>query len=219
MIVIYMAFVILNLLHSQNTTSTSITLTTSTQSITNTINELNEIDKKIESLECDFEQEVFFKTAEIKQKVEGKVLYTKPSKLKIIHTKPQKQTIIINNNEITIIKPKDKQVVISSWEKWKNSLEINLKGLLEIGNYSRLAENANLEIKKSENTKEIIVISKDSKYRINLIFTQDNIPLKGEFELGDTSVSIIFKNVKINQKIKDDEFVFKNKEKYEVLKI
>lgn len=184
------------------------------------IEELKKIDENIKSLTADFEQEIFFKTAELKQIIEGKIIFLKPGNLKLIHTKPQEQLIIIKDSKkITIVKPSDKQIITTDWEKWKKTLEPKLKGLIELGNYSKLAEKGSSEIIVENNKKHIIIKSKKQSYILKITLSPDNIPLNAELDLGETVVITTLKNVKINVEIKESEFKYKNKDGYETLSL
>ncbi|MCX7905561.1 MAG: outer-membrane lipoprotein carrier protein LolA [Elusimicrobiales bacterium] len=186
----------------------------------NIVSEIKVIDEKIKTLISDYEQEILFKTAEIKQKIEGKILFSKPNNIKIIHTKPQEQIIIIRDKkEITIIKPSDRQIITTNWERWKGSLEPRLKGLLELGNYSKLIEKENAELSYEDNKKILIIKSKKNLYTLKIVFDENDIPIKAELDLGETLVTTILKNTKINIEIKESEFKYKNKEKYETLSL
>ncbi|MCX7641728.1 MAG: outer-membrane lipoprotein carrier protein LolA [Elusimicrobiales bacterium] len=184
------------------------------------INEIKSIDEKIKTFISDYEQEIFFKTAEIKQKIEGKILFLKPNNIKIIHTKPQEQIIIIRNKkEITIVKPSDRQIITTNWERWKGALEPRLKGLLELGNYSKLIEKENTELLNEDNKKILLIKSKKNFYILKIVFNENNIPIKAELDLGETLVTTILKNTTINTEIKESEFKYKNKENYETLSL
>ncbi len=191
-----------------------------TQTLKKPIEEIKIIDENIKTLTADFTQEIFFKTAEIKQQVEGKITFSKPANIKIIHTKPQQQIIIVKDKkELTIVKPKDKQIIKTEWEKWKNNLEPRLKGLFEIGNYEEIAKKEDIEIYTENDLKIIIIKSKKNIYTLKLVFSKQNIPLKVELDMGDISVSTTLSNVKINDNISNLEFKYKNKDDFEVLSI
>lgn len=184
------------------------------------IKKLMQLDEQIKNLKADYIQEVYFKVANIKQNVEGKILYLKPDNMKIIHTKPSSQIIIINSkNDITIIKPKDRQIIKSRWEKWKMSLEPQLKGLFEFGNYSKIIEDSEIMTTVIKDGYIIEIKPKEKKFTLKLKLGLDFFPQEGELDLGDTSVKTIIKNIEINKEISKDEFEYKNKEKYEVLKL
>lgn len=186
----------------------------------NPIEEIKKIDKSIKTLIADFEQEILFKTAEIKQKVEGNIVFSKPGNLKITHTKPQSQVIIIRNRkELTIIKHKDKQIITTSWDKWKTSLEPTLKGLLELGNYSSLAEKEDVFFAKEEDKNIITIKSKKNIYLLKITLTTENIPLKAELDMGESLIITLFKNVELNKEVKESEFKYKNKDNYETLSL
>lgn len=187
---------------------------------TNPIDEIKKIDNSIKTLSADFEQEILFKTAELKQKVEGSLVFLKPGNLKITHTKPQNQIIIIRNRkDLTIVKHKDKQIITTTWDKWKTNLEPRLKGLLELGDYTSLAEKEDVKLIKDEDKNTIIITSKKNIYSLKIILNKENIPLKAEFDIGDTLITTIFKNVELNKEIKEGEFKYKNKDNYETLSL
>lgn len=187
---------------------------------TNPIEEIKRIDNSIKTLAADFEQEILFKTAELKQKVEGNLLFLKPGNLKITHTKPQNQIIIIRNKkELTIVKHKDKQIINTNWDKWKTNLEPRFKGLLELGDYTSLAEKEDVKLIKEEDKNIIIITSKKNLYSLKITLTKENIPLKAELDMGDTIITTLFKNVELNKEIKESEFKYRNKDNYETLSL
>lgn len=185
------------------------------------IKKVEELDKSIKTLSAKFMQKVTFKKAELSQEVEGYIKYRKPENLKIVHEKPQKQIIIINSKkEIIIVKPQDKQIVKTSWEKWKTNLEMKMKGLLEIGNYSELLKKNNVKVSKDEKNTYLIITPKQkaSDWTLKIKLNKEYFPVEGWLELGDTLVETKFINIEKNIKIKDMEFSYKNKE-FETIKL
>ncbi|MEF3280056.1 MAG: outer membrane lipoprotein carrier protein LolA [Elusimicrobiota bacterium] len=181
---------------------------------------LIETDNKLKSLKSDFEQEVLFKVAEIKQKVKGNITYLKPDNIKIIHSQPQEQTIIINSKkDITIVKPKDKQIIKTSYKNWKSGLEPKLKGLLEFGNYSSLLEEADVKSEKIESGYLLKITPKNKGYKLKLKLNSNFFPVEGELDLGDTIVTTILKNIEINPEVKKEEFEYKNENNYDTIKL
>ncbi|HOJ86441.1 MAG: outer-membrane lipoprotein carrier protein LolA [Elusimicrobiales bacterium] len=188
-----------------------------TEQTPNIFDKMIEWDNKLKSLKANFNQEVIFKVAEMKQSVEGNIVFEKPDNIKITHAKPQKQIIIINSQkDITIIKPQDRQIIKSSWEKWKANLEPKLKGLFDLGNYSSLGKNSKIEFPDSFTIK---ITPKDSSYILTLKLNEKYFPIECELDLKDTVIKTYLKDINIDSKIEKDEFEYKNKEKYEVLKL
>ncbi len=193
---------------------------TTTLNIENEINlfdKLKEWDLKLKTLKAKFTQEVFFKVADMKQKVEGEIYFKKPDNLKIVHTRPQPQVIIINSKkEIFIVKPNDKQIIKSLWDKWKNNLEPKLKGLFEFGNYSSLERNSKIE-NIDKNTLKITPLN--SEYSLVLKLDDNFFPFECELDLKDTIIKTKITDIEINKEIKKEEFEYKNKDSFDVLKL
>ncbi|MBP7796905.1 MAG: outer-membrane lipoprotein carrier protein LolA [Elusimicrobiales bacterium] len=206
------------------TTSTQPSVVVSTTDA-NPIEKLKEWDSNLKSLKANFSQEVFFKTAEIKENIDGSIVYQKADgekkeSLKISHYKPQEQIIIISSEkDITIVKPADKQIVKSDWEKWKASLEPKLKGLMEFGNYSKLATDATITTSKDGDNTKININPKAGGYTLILKLNKDYFPVEGELDMGDTLIKTYLKDVQINSEIDKGEFNYQNTKKFEVLEI
>ena len=201
--------------------STYTITTSSVVEIINPFDKLIEWDNRLNSLKAEFSQEVIFKVADMKQSVEGNVVYKKPDSIKITHTKPQSQIIIINSKkEITIVKPKDSQIIKTSWEKWKNNLEPKLKGLFDFGNYQKLGRDSKIETQIIDKENSVVKItSNDSSYTLTLKLNREFFPTECELDLKDTIIKTYIKNAKINEELSKDEFKYKNKNGFEVLKI
>jgi outer membrane lipoprotein-sorting protein len=180
---------------------------------------LKELDASLKTLKATFKQEIYFKIADIKQNVEGEILFVKPEKLKLIHKRPYNQIIIIDSKKnIEIIKPKDKQIIRSSWEKWKNNLEVRLKGLFDFGNYSSLENDSNITSKEEKDGYIIEINSKKSDYKLILKLNKDFFPIKSILDLKDTIVKTIINEFEKNIEINPKEFEFKNND-YELIEL
>lgn len=182
------------------------------------LDRLIELDGKLKSLKTNFSQEIYFKVADIKEKVEGEIIFKKPGDLKIIHKKPKQQTIIIKEKkEIIIIKPDDRQIIRSSWEKWKGTLEPKLKGIIEFGNYASLKYNS--KIIMDENNKTIKLTPYDNSYTLTIKLNDNYFPAECELDLKDTLIKTYLTDTIIDPDIKKDEFEYKNEKKFDVLKL
>jgi outer membrane lipoprotein-sorting protein len=180
---------------------------------------LKELDASLKTLKATFKQEIYFKVADIKQNIEGEILFIKPEKLKLIHKKPYNQIIIIDSKKnIEIIKPKDKQIIRTSWEKWKNNLEPRLKGLFDFGNYSSLENDSNITSKEEKDGYIIEINSKKSDYKLILKLNKDFFPVESILDLKDTIVKTIINEFEKNIEIDPKEFEFKNND-YELIEL
>ena len=73
-------------------------------------------DKKINSLEADYTQEVFYSATDETQNVIGNIKYRKPENIFIIQKTPQEQHIYIDGKKITVYTPENEQAVIDNWK-------------------------------------------------------------------------------------------------------
>jgi len=178
---------------------------------------LKELDSNLKTLKAKFKQEIFFKLADMKQNIEGEIFFIKPDKLKIVHTKPNPQIIIIDSRKnIEIIKPADKQIIRSKWDKWKNNLEPRLKGLFDFGNYSSLEKHSKVTSKKLEDGYIIEIKPKNSSYTLTLKLNLDFFPVESTLDLKDTIIKTFIDSFEKNIEINSNVFEFKDKE-YEII--
>jgi outer membrane lipoprotein-sorting protein len=202
---------------SKNDISKNNEIITSTKETVNPYLKLKELDLNLKTLKANFKQEIYFKVADMKQNIEGEIYFVKPEKLKIVHTKPNSQIIIVNSKkDIQIIKPQEKQIIKSSWEKWKNNLEPRLKGLFDFGNYSLLEKDADIKSKEEKDGYTIEIKPKKSSYTLILKLNSDFFPVESILDLKDTVIKTVIEKYEKNLEIKPEVFDFKNNG-YEVI--
>lgn len=184
------------------------------------IDELEKWDEKLNTLKSDFKQEVFFKEANIRQKVEGEIIYKKPNLLRIEHTSPSKQIIITDKVDIQVYKPEENQIYKMSWDYWKKTQ--NFSSLFDFGNYSELINKNEIKIEQSSNTIKVQFTNKEkpSLYEFTLFLSpKDFFPYQASLKVEDTYIFTELFNTEINGKIEDKTFQLEKTKKTEVIEL
>lgn len=184
------------------------------------IAELKKWDEKLNTLKSDFRQEVFFKQAQIRQKVEGSIAYKKPDKLRIEHFSPNKQIIVTDKVEIQVYKPEDAQIYKMPWDLWKKNQ--NFSQILDFGNYSEIMKNNKIDIFKSSTTIKIQLKNKQnpSLYTLTLSLSPENFfPYQSSLEVEDTVINTELYKTEINGNLDDKIFKLEKAEKAEIIEI
>lgn len=187
------------------------------------ISKFKEWDSKLESLDVNFTQEIYFKEADLKQKVEGNMQFLKPNFLRIEHKKPAPQIITTDKKNITIYKPADKQAVLTKWDTWINTQTQSLSGILDFGNYSSLSKNHKIEVlRQGENSPYILVLTPASgnTYTLKLIISPVNFfPSQAEFNVEGSITTTTLTKAKINDSLSKDIFTFTPSSKIEIINL
>jgi len=196
----------------------SVAISTEIPSAREAMEKLKKWDEQLNSLKATFTQEVIFKNADIKKKINGSIAYKKPDNLKVEHVSPRKQLIITDRKKIFIYKPEDKIAYEADWEYWKKNLDNSLSSLIDFGNYSSLAEKNSSSIYVEGNLWVLELRSKKnpSAYLLKLFLSkEDFFPKKASLEVGDSVIMTELEDVSKNIEIKNDEFKRPSKVKVE----
>ncbi len=178
-------------------------------------------DDKLESLSADFTQEVNFREAGLKQRVEGSLRYVKPNLLRIEHVKPARQIVVTDKSLIWIYKPEDKQAVRTGWEDWRRTQDQNFSGILDFGDYASLTAKNNAAVsggKDGKPWKVVFTPKSGAAYRLTLTLSpEDYFPTGAELLVDDTLITTELKSVERNGKIDEAVFRFSPPKGVEVL--
>ncbi|PIS47066.1 MAG: hypothetical protein COT17_05370 [Elusimicrobia bacterium CG08_land_8_20_14_0_20_51_18] len=186
------------------------------------VEKLKEWDAKLESLKSDFSQEVDFTNAGIKQKVEGTLSYKKKDRLRIEHLKPSRQLIITDKRDIFIYKVEDELVYKTSWDYWKKTQDQNLSGILDMGNYSELAEKNEIKVTETPEGIKAEFTSKNNPgvYLLTLTLSAtDYFPYEASLRVDKTLITTKLTKTEINGELDDKLFKFVKPKKAELIEI
>jgi outer membrane lipoprotein-sorting protein len=177
------------------------------------IEELKNLDQKLESLKANFQQEVEFSEAGLKQHIEGILHYLKPTYLRIEHVQPSRQIIITDKNDLWIYKVEDSQVIKTNWNSWKENQNYNFSGLLDFGDYSKIVEKNNIKTNKNEKAGRIdaIFTSREKPELYTLVLSlsaTDYFPLEANLKVDKVSVKTKLENIEKNIVISTETFKF-----------
>lgn len=167
-------------------------------------------DNKLDSLDIDFTQEVWFKEADLKQTVEGNMQYLKPNLLRVEHTAPNKQIITTDKKDIMIYKPEDKQAINATWDGWVRTQNQSFYGVLDFGNYSSLSRNNDYKVSGGGCDPYIITFTpkEGTKYSLEITLSQkDYFPSKAALTVGSAVTTTVIKKTDKNMKL--DKAIFK----------
>ncbi|MBU2530598.1 MAG: outer-membrane lipoprotein carrier protein LolA [Elusimicrobia bacterium] len=184
------------------------------------IEKLKEWDSKLTSLKTDFFQEVNFKDAGFKKTINGEMQYLKPNYLKIKHLTPEKQTIVTDKKILWIYKPSDQQVIKTYWDKWFKQNN-QLSGILDFGNYAKLAKNNNVKVMKNKSLEVIVDFTPKKNpdlYNLTLkLSSTDYFPLAAILSMEQTIITTELRNTEKNIYISTDTFKFSPPKDAEVI--
>ncbi|MDY6863094.1 MAG: outer membrane lipoprotein carrier protein LolA [Thermodesulfobacteriota bacterium] len=173
-------------------------------------------------LQGDFTQESFIKSLNTTSMLNGKVYFKKGGMMLWDYQKPEPKKIISDGKALWIYSPYDGQVIVSQLEKAFNTkIPVNfLQGIGKLSEdfYSTLQKSKheryfNMElIPKDQNTgtKKIELFIDKSNFLVEKICLYD--------EFGNYNC-IIFENIKINQNLPKDLFLFEIPENVEIINI
>lgn len=169
-------------------------------------------DKRLETLQCNFTQEVLFGDTGMKQTITGRVHFLKPSYLRIEHIKPQRQIVYTDKKNIWIYKPEDSQAIRTKWEDWIKQQSTTFYGIADIGGYEKIAKSHRVALSAPEgkNYVELVFTPKDKQtYVLTLHLAKDDFfPTGIKFTIGKTEVTTTLEQVERNGKIPAELFNF-----------
>lgn len=169
-------------------------------------------DKRLETLQCNFTQEVLFGDTGMKQTITGRVHFLKPSHLRVEHIKPQRQIVYTDKKNIWIYKPEDSQAIRTKWEDWIKQQSTTFYGIADIGGYEKIAKNHKVSLSEPDgkNYVELAFTPKDKEqYILTLQLSKtDFFPMGIKFTVGRTEVTTTLEQVERNGKIPAELFNF-----------
>lgn len=192
------------------------------EKINDILSKMEIADKKINNLEVNYTNEIFYLATNETQKIEGNLKYKKPDDIFIVQRSPQEQNIYINGNKITTYIPENSQAII---DNWKNVLNADLP-IASIVNFSSQWKDIKKEniINFISEDADIYIIeisplnSKD--WTMQMHISKSNMYPKKAIVNGEGfTININLTNYKINQKFQKDLFKFTAPEGTEIIKI
>jgi outer membrane lipoprotein carrier protein len=80
------------------------------------LSKMEAVDKKVNTAEISYSQEIFYSSTKEKQNITGNLKYKKPNSIFIVQKTPQEQRVYINGKKVTIYTPENSQAVVDSWK-------------------------------------------------------------------------------------------------------
>lgn len=170
-----------------------------------------------------FIQETELKSFDEKQITDGKVYIMKPGKMKWEYKNPEPQTIVVNNKQVWIYTPEDRQVMKTKIK------ELGTSAIYDLFFSEKIKINQIFNtslVEKKENSKKssifIKLLPKNDEGNINNIvleLNRSNYEIKSFviYDKLDNITTIKFSNFRVNQGLKTSIFEFKIPEGVELI--
>ena len=179
-------------------------------------------DKKINSLEADYTQEVFYSATDETQNVIGNIKYRKPENIFIIQKTPQEQHIYIDGKKITVYTPENEQAVIDNWKNVING-DFAPASLINFGSSWRELKKENTINYIGEDTENYIIElypAKKKEWTMQIHISKNTLyPQKALVTASGLSIKLDLKNYRVNPNFKKDIFKFTPEKNVEVIKL
>lgn len=202
--------------------SVSIFAQTNEEKLNDVLSKMEAADKKINTLEVDYSQEVFYSATNEMQKVEGNLKYKKPNDIFIVQKTPQEQRIYIDGKKITIYTPENAQAVTDNWKNIVNG-DFAPASMVSFGSNWKNIKKDNVINYIGEDTENYILQiypSQKKEWTMEMYVSKTTFyPRKAVVNAAGLSVNVDMSNYKINQSFKKDIFKFSAPEGVEVIKL
>jgi outer membrane lipoprotein-sorting protein len=163
---------------------------------------IEKIDKKIKTLKVDYMQTVVFEATKEEQITFGTLFFKKPDSIYINQKTPQIQKIYINDKNITVYTPDNKQVVI---DKCENMIDWDFAtaNIINFGSSWRKIKKTNTISFDGEDKKYIVFkinpLEKNKEWYMKIYVSKANMcPEEAVVESSGVAVKIVFKNYAVD---------------------
>ena len=183
---------------------------------------MEEADKKINTLEVEYVQEIFYNTTNEKQKITGNLKYKKPSNIFIVQKTPQEQRIYIDGKKITIYTPENSQAVVDTWKNVVSG-DFAPASVISFGsNRTNISKDHDVTLIGEDNDCYTIAVSPKSKKDWNMkIFVSKKTfyPQKAVVSSDGLLINVDLTQYKTDVDFKKDQFKFNAPEGVETIKL
>jgi len=186
------------------------------------LSKMEEVDKKVNTLEVNYTQEIVYSATNEKQHISGNLKHKKPNSIYIVQKTPQEQRIYIDGKKITIYTPENSQAVIDNWKNVING-DMAPASLVSFGSNWKTIKKDNIIKYAGEDEKNYILeLSPAAKkdWTMQMYVSKDTYyPQKAVVTAAGVTVNVDLINYKINQEFKKDIFKFEAPSGVEVIKL
>ncbi|MCL1971777.1 MAG: outer membrane lipoprotein carrier protein LolA [Endomicrobia bacterium] len=179
-------------------------------------------DKKIDTAEITYTQEIFYSATKETQKITGVLKYKRPNSIFIVQRTPQEQRIFIDGKRITVFTPENSQAVVDNW-KDVISGDFTPVSMINFGSgWRTIKKDHNINFVGEDEMNYIIEISPAQKkdWSMQLHIDKSTMrPSKAIVTAAGLVVTVTITDYKINQNIKKDVFKFTVPEGVEVIEL
>ncbi|MDR1695864.1 MAG: outer membrane lipoprotein carrier protein LolA [Endomicrobium sp.] len=183
---------------------------------------MEESDKKINTLEVDYTQQVFYKTTNEKQTITGNLKYKKPSNIFIVQKTPQEQRIYIDGKKITVYTPENSQAVTDSWKNAVNG-DFAPAAMVSFGsNRANISKDNDIILEGEEGGNYVLGVSPKAKkeWHMKIYVSKETLyPQKAVISADGLEINVDLTQYKTNLDFKKDLFKFKAPEGVEIIKL
>jgi outer membrane lipoprotein carrier protein len=186
------------------------------------LSKIEAADKKVNTAEISYSQEIFYSSTKEKQNITGNLKYKKPDTIFIVQKTPQEQRIYIEGKKITIYTPENAQAVIDNWKDVING-DFTVASMVNFGSSWKTIKKDNSVSYVGEDDKNYIIEitpAKKSDWNMQLHIDKTSfLASKAVVTAAGLAVTVNISEYKINQKFKKDIFKFKHSEGVEVIEL
>lgn len=183
---------------------------------------MEEADKKINAIEVDYTQEIFYSATNETQNITGNLKYKKPENIFIVQRTPQEQHIYIDGKKITIYTPENEQAVVDNWKNMLNG-DFAPASLVSFGSsWKELKKENSINYIGEDEDNYIIELYPANKkdWTMQMYVSKNTLyPQKAVVTAPGLLVKVDLKNYKVNPNLKKDTFKFTPGKDVEVIKL
>ncbi|MCL2485568.1 MAG: outer membrane lipoprotein carrier protein LolA [Endomicrobia bacterium] len=183
---------------------------------------MEEADKKVNTLEVDYVQEVIYEFTNEKQKITGNLKYKKPSNIFVVQKTPQEQRIYIDGKKITMYTPENSQAIIDNWKNVVNG-DFAPAAMVSFGsNWKNISKDNDISLIGEDENNYILLVAPKSKRDWNMkmfVSKKTFYPQKALVDSDGIIISVDLTSYKTNLDFKKDFFKFNAPEGVEIIKL
>lgn len=168
-------------------------------------------DKKVDTAEITYVQEIFYSATKEKQTITGNLKYKKPGSIVIEQKTPQKQMIYIDGKKVTVYTPENSQAVVDNWKDMVNG-DFTASSMVNFaGNWKTIRKDNEINYAGEDDNNYIINISPLCKNEWNMQLHVDKntfLAKKAVVTAAGLMANVDISQYKVNPGFKKDVFKF-----------
>lgn len=180
------------------------------------------VDKKVDTAEISYTQEIFYSATKEVQKITGNLKYKKPNSIVITQKTPQDQIVYIDGKKITVYTPENSQAVIDNWKDVING-DFTPTSMVNFGsNWKALKKDNSMNYVGEDDNNYILEIAPEKKNEWNMQLHVDKttmLPKKAIVTAAGLVATVEISEYKVNQNFKKDIFKFTAPSGVEVIEL